>query len=343
MIIAHINFAKGFRGGERQTALLIQELSFRGYSQKLIVRQHSELIERLNQTKNLEIIQLSKPYAFHLSFIKDSDILHAHETKGAQFCFFAHLFYRLPYLVTRRVDKPVKKNFFNKSIYENSFYTIALSSAIKRRIQQISKKINIKIIPSAYSVIQSDNEKNSLLKTRFSNKFIIGNIGELDNSDKGQFYLIEAMKNIQQKYPNIHLILLGRGKDKEKYQEQSKNLNNITFEGFVNNVPDYISLFDAFIFPSLSEGLGSILFDVIQNKVPIGASNVGGIPDIISDNQTGLLFPPKNSKAIFDTIEKLYLSKELRDKFSQNAYSKIEYFSPQVMAERYISLYDTIK
>jgi len=340
MKITHINFAKGFRGGERQTVLLIQELSSRGYEQKLIVREKSEIIKRLHQIKNLKIIQLSKPYAFFLSSIKDSDILHAHETKGAQFCFFAYLMYNIPYIITRRVDNSIKKNLFNQKIYEKSRYTIALSKAIKKETLKISQKINIEIIPSAYSSIQVDNKKAQQLKKRFSNKFVIGNIGELDNAHKGQFYLIEAMKKIEKKYPNIHLILLGKGKDKEKYQEQAKTLNNITFEGFVDNVPDYISCFDAFIFPSLHEGLGSILFDVIQRKVPIGASNVGGIPDIIEDNKNGLLFPPKKSEAIFDTIEKLYTSKALRERLTSNAYANIENFSYQTMTDRYITLYE---
>jgi len=342
-IIVHVNFAKGFRGGESQTQLLIEELSSRGYKQKLIVRKHSELANRMESTVNLEIIKLKKPYAFHLTSIKDASILHAHETKAAQFCFFANLFYKIPYIITRRVDNPIKQNLFNKKVYENALYTAILSQAIKKETLKVSNDINLVIVPDAYHKLASNPTEVALLQKRFSKKFIIGHIGELDNDHKGQFYLIEAMKSIQEKYADIHLILLGKGKDKKNFEEQSKELNNITFEGFVSNVADYIECFDLFIFPSLHEGMGSSLFDVMQKHVAIGASNVGGIPDIIEHNVNGLLFPPKDSEAIFKTIEKLYLSSELRERLSTNAFKNIENFSYELMADRYIELYKSAK
>ncbi|MCW9026649.1 MAG: glycosyltransferase family 4 protein, partial [Thiovulaceae bacterium] len=282
-MITHLNFAKGFRGGERQTMLLIQELSVRGYKQKVITRVESELANRLEGTKNLEIIRISKPYFFNLFKVKNDSLLHAHETKAAQFAFFAKMFLKIPYIVTRRVDNPIKNNFFNKKIYENASVCISLSNAIKDEILKITSDANIKIIPSAYSKLSIDENQAKVIKDRFKDKFLLGNIGELDNTHKGQFYLLEAMKKLQVEYPDIHLILLGRGKDEQKYKEQVKDLSNVTFEGFVDNVGDYIKCLDLFVFPSLNEGLGSILFDIMQAKVPIVASNVGGIPDIVTD------------------------------------------------------------
>ena len=338
--IVHLNFAKGYRGGERQTQLLIEELSRRGFQQKIFTRKNSPLAQRLNDVKNLEIISVSKPYVLHMPNSKEAHMVHAHETKAAQVAYFIHLRYKIPYLVTRRVNNPIKNNFFNQNIYNNSKYTVVLSNAIKETTLKLSKQINIKIIPSAYTQLVTHPEKIKQIKKRFKNKFLIGHIGELDNSDKGQYYLIEAMKKLQTNYPNIHLILLGKGKDKDKYEEQAKELTNINFEGFVDNVGDYISCFDLFVFPSLNEGLGSILLDVIQAKVPIVASNVGGIPDIIQHKENGLLFSPKNSQAIAQAIEELYHSKSKRVSLSENAYKNIENYSFSTMTDKYIELYE---
>jgi glycosyltransferase involved in cell wall biosynthesis len=214
-----------------------------------------------------------------------------------------------------------------------------LSNAIKKTIEQITNKATIKVIPSAYSKLSVNHNNINKIKQRFQNKFLIGNIGELDNKHKGQYYLIEAMKKLQNTHPNIHLILLGKGIDEQKYKDQSKELSNITFEGFVLNVGDYISCFDLFVFPSLHEGLGSILFDIMQFKVPIIASNVGGIPDIIQDNQNGILVPPKNSDAIYEAIVKLYNNKDLREKLANCALADIENYSFENMTNRYLELY----
>jgi glycosyltransferase involved in cell wall biosynthesis len=338
-LLTHINFAKGFRGGERQTQLLIEELSNRGYHQQIVTRKNSELANRLNGLKNLKIIKISKPYILHISKVKNSSLIHAHETKGAQFAYCANLTYKIPYMVTRRVDNPIKNNFFNRAIYQNTMFTVALSNAIKRETLKVSPNANIKIIPSAYSKLVVNDAEVKNISLRFKDKFLIGNIGELDNNHKGQYYLIEAMKKLALKYPEIHLILLGRGKDEQNYKEQAKDLKNITFEGFVDNVGDYISCFDMFVFPSLNEGLGSILFDIMQANVPIIASNVGGIPDIITHEKNGILVEPKNSEAIFDTIEKLYLDKNTRDKLATEAFMSVDNYSYQKMCDRYEDIY----
>lgn len=340
--IYHLNFAKGFRGGERQTLLLLEELSKRGHFQILITRKDSELAYRARDIKNLTIKKIPKPYIFNLGIVKDAKVLHAHETKAAQFVYFANKLFQVPYIITRRVDNPIKNNFLNKKIYENSHTTITLSRAIKKETLKVAPKSNIKIIPSAYTRFYINEKKVKSIKKRFADKFLVGNIGELENIHKGQYYLIEAAKMIEKKYPEIHFIFLGRGKDEFSYKEQSKGMKNITFEGFVDNVGDYIATFDLFAFPSLNEGLGSILFDVMQQKVPIIASNIGGIPDIVSDNKSALLFETKNSEAIFKDIEKLYLDRNLGENLAAEAYKDIDNFSPKNMADSYEEIYKNI-
>jgi len=337
--IVHLNFAKGYRGGERQTQLLIEALSTRGYRQKIITRENSTLAQRLEGVENLEIVRIKKPYIFSLNQVKDASLLHAHETKAAQVAYFAHLRYKTPYFITRRVNNPISDNFFNKNIYQNASKIIVLSHAIQEKTLQLSKRIDTKVIPSAYTPFNYQSQMVDKIKKRFKGKFLIANIGELNNADKGQHYLIEAMKKLQKSHPNIHLILLGKGKDKEKYQEQAKDLNNITFEGFVDNVGDYIAALELFVFPSLNEGLGSILLDVIQAKVPIIASDVGGIPDIIEHEHTGILIEPKNADAIYQAIVKLYNDPAQRKNLANEAYKTIENYSIESMTDKYEALY----
>lgn len=339
-MITHINFAKGFRGGERQTLLLIKELSIRGYKQKVLTRKNSELADKLQGIDNLEIIKIPKPYILSLYTTKGSDVIHAHETKGAQFAFFANKILNIAYIITRRVDNKIKNNFFNKKIYEDAKYSVALSNAIKDEIFKISKKANIKIIPSAYSKLEINKQNVKKLKEHFGNRFVLGNIGELDNAHKGQYYLLEAMKKLSLTHPNIILVLLGKGIDELKYKEQVKDLDNVFFEGFVENVGDYIQCFDIFVYPSLHEGLGSILFDVMQSNVAIIASDIGGIPDIIDNNKNGLLVGIKNSEKLYEKILKLYEDKGLRDSLSSRAFSNIDKYSYKEMTNKYIEIYN---
>ncbi|WP_345975126.1 glycosyltransferase family 4 protein [Sulfurimonas sp. HSL3-7] len=343
MWIAHANFAKGFRGGERQTQLLIEQLAQQGYKQKLLTRIDSELAQRCSHIKHLEIIPLKKPYIFHSSVVKGATLLHAHETKALQFAYFAHLLYNMPYIVTRRVDNPLKTNFLNKKMYAAAFKSVALSKAIENEVLRVSPEAKTAIIPSAFSDITVNEKVSAMIKERFKGKFLIGNVGALVDSHKGQSLLIEAAKGLEKNHPELHFILLGRGEDEEKFKEQAKGLKNITFEGFVDNVNDYISCFDLFLFPSRHEGLGSILLDVMQLNVPVIATDVGGIPDIIKSEYNGLLIPPASAEAIVNSIIDLYKHPEKRALLAAHAKETVKNYSPSAMAKRYIGLYGTVQ
>ena len=337
--ITHVNFAKGFRGGERQTQLLIEQLSIQGYAQTLLTRVNSELAERCKNIKNLIIKTIKKPYIFHLRQVENTSIIHAHETKALQFSYAASLFYKIPFIVTRRVDNPLKTNFLNTKMYQAAFRSVALSNAIEKEILRVSPAANTKIIPSAFSDAKVNIKEASHIKSRFKEKFLVGNVGALVDSHKGQSFLIEAAKELEQTHPDIHFILLGRGEDEAKFKVQAKGLTNITFEGFVDNVNDYISCFDLFVFPSRHEGLGSILFDVMQLNVPIIATKVGGIPDIIHDGVNGILIPPLSKSSISDKIKYLHQHPEVSESLVINARNGVTTFSPENMAKRYIKLY----
>jgi glycosyltransferase involved in cell wall biosynthesis len=339
IIITHLNFAKGFRGGERQTQLLIEKLSLNGWNQILIVRQISELGQRCQEIQNLTIIEIPKPYLFSLSKIKTATLLHAHETKAAQFALIANLVYRIPYIVTRRVDNPLKSNFFNRLIYTRATPCVALSRAIKEEILKISPHSSVVIIPSAYTEFTTDNDAVQRIKNRFIRKFLVGHVGALDDQHKGQSTIIEAARYLEKTIPNLHFLLIGGGDDEALLKEKAKHLTNITFEGFVNNVGDYLEALELFVFPSNNEGLGSILFDVMRSETPIIASNVGGIPDIIKDGYNGFLIPPRDPTALIDAIIQLYGDEDVRKKIVDNALHELLHFSPDSMRLSYENLY----
>lgn len=338
--IAHINFAKGFRGGERQTLLLISSLAKLGIKQKILLRKNSSLIERLENIKNLQIIPVSKPYIFHFSLIKDVTLLHAHETKAAQFAFFCHQLLKIPYIVTRRVDNPIKNNLLNKYIYQKAFRTVALSQAIKKEILNISNNAKIDVIPSAFTPITPNKKKVEALKEKYKDYFVIGHIGALDDKQKGQSVLIQTAKKLEKTHPNIIILFVGGGEDETYLKNLAKERKNIQFIGFINNVEDYIAIFDLFVFPSNNEGLGSILLDIFYGGVAIIATKVGGIIDIIHHNENGLLIDPKNNSQLYDAIIKLYNDPKLRQKFIQQSQYKLKEYSVDTMTSKYLSLYN---
>ena len=317
-------------------------MSARGYVQALLVRRGSELGRRCRSIAGLTVIEIGKPYVFHLGRLRGAALLHAHETKAAQFALFGKMFLGVPYIVTRRVDHAITNNAFNRKLYAAAAQCIALSGAIKNEILKLIPNCEITIIPSAWSRLRFDEANVAVLKKRFAGKFVVGHIGALVDAHKGQAVLIEAARLLEETYPGIRFILLGSGSDETALKAQAEGLGNLIFEGFVDNVGDYLESFDLFAFPSRYEGLGSILFDAMQFDVPIVASNVGGIPDIIRDGENGLLVPAGDASALAKAIERLYRDPALRDTLAANARLQRDAYSPDAMADHYETCYQTL-
>ena len=340
--VAHINLAKGFRGGERQTAILIEELAQFGFSQTIIYRDDSfrglaqYLLKR--SIPNLEFVKIAKPYFLHIFKFKGYDIIHAHEAKAYQLAYLINKVLNIPYIITRRVQFTPKRNIFNLAIYRNAKIVIALSSAIKRDVEKLDKDLNIEIIPSAF--YYDKNLNREILPISVQNKKIIGHIGAVVNHHKGQCTILESAKLLSKKRDDIHFVLIGDGVDLEMCKSKSKELNNISFLGFLDNPQRFIYNFDIFIFPSNHEGLGSTLLDVMKEGIPIIASKVGGIVDIIEDGVNGYLIEPRNSIELSKKIEELIDDEVIKNRFLQNNIERVKQFSPKQMAEKYQMIYN---
>jgi glycosyltransferase involved in cell wall biosynthesis len=99
---------------------------------------------------------------------------------------------------------------------------------------------------------------------------------------------------------------------------------------------------DLFVFPSNYEGLGSTLLDAMGFEVPIIASAVGGIPDIITHGKNGYLVSPGDTQAIIQAIEHLYHNPELRQRLASGSKSQLSAYSPEKMVKRYRELYRSV-
>lgn len=341
MKIAHINMAGGFRGGERQTQLLIRALAARQEIAQLFVgRRHSELGRRLEaQIPELEIVSTGRPYWLGSTHVRSADLLHVHEGKAAHFGYMASRRFGIPYVITRRVPNLPKNNPFTRRVYRCAARVVAISTAIRERMLEYDETLNIDVIPSMMSPLTIDHKEAGRIRARFQGKYLVGHIGALVNHHKGQQYIIECARKLMHTHPDIQFLLLGNGKDEAMLKDMAAGLSNIHFEGFVDNVGDYISAFDLFVFPSLEEGLGSILLDVMNAGVPIVASDVDGIPELIKDGKTGLLVPPANANRLGDAILSIYRDSRAGTELAQQAKQFVASFTPEGLAQRYVSLY----
>jgi glycosyltransferase involved in cell wall biosynthesis len=173
-------------------------------------------------------------------------------------------------------------------------------------------------------------------KERSSNTILF--LGRLER-EKGIFELVDSVAKIRAEFPNTKLQFAGCG-DVDGIRDRAKQLGigeNVEFLGWVSGTAKTSALAEAaiFVLPSYSEGLPIGLLEAMAASLPIVATAVGGIPDLVTDGTSGLLVQPKDPDALAGALLNLLRDPSLRARLGNEARRQIEerYASARVMPQ----------
>ncbi len=337
--LCHINLAKGYRGGERQAELLIRELAAMGVRQHLLIRPGNPLRQRCASVDGLTISEASGRSLGAAWLARSYDLLHAHEAQAFYAAVLANLAFAKPYVLTRRVPNPQRPSWARRMTYGRAGRLVGVSSAVADNVHQLYPDIEVTVVPDAHAGLGADPANVADIRERYPGKSLIGHIGAVDDSHKGQRTLIAAARQAAVTRPGWHFILCGDGKDEEVLRAETVDLENVTFTGFVDKPGDYLGSFDVFAFPSNFEALGSSLLDAMHFGLPIVATRVGGIPEVVEDGVNGWLIDRGDAKAMFDKIEQLLTHADERERMARANREKASQFGAAVMTRAYLDIY----
>jgi glycosyltransferase involved in cell wall biosynthesis len=341
--IVHVNLSKSFRGGERQTELLVRGLAGRGHPQRLVARAGAPLAERLVDLKALDIRRVGGLVAAARACGRDAAVLHVHEGRAPLVARGAQLLGRTPYLITRRVPKPLKRNPFTRHLYRRAARVVAISHAVAASLTEYDPELRVDIIPSALAHLAADPDALAALRARYAGRFVVGLVGALVIHHKGQDLLIEVARRVEFAHPEILFVLVGEGEDAERLRALASGLRNVEFAGFVEDIGTWLELFDVLTLPSRHEGLGSVLLDAMDHGKAIVATRVGGIPELVSEGENGLLVTPDSVDALEHAILTLYRDRARLAAMGERSRARAGQFTPALMTERYLELYRRVQ
>ena len=337
-VVCHINVARGYRGGERQTELLIRELASRGVSQAIVCRRSQPLGARLRDV-DIDIREVSgNPLGVAIASGR-AEILHVHEGRSAYAAWLRHRIAGTPYIVTRRVNNPIRDHRWAHLTYRGAAVVAAVAPQVADIVSEFDPGISVRVVHSGSSGLRADAAVVEQIRSRWPGKFVVGHVGALDNAQKGQEYIINVARICAQQYPELFFVLVGGGDDEAQLRELAGGLTNIAFTGFVENVGDYLGAFDLFILPSNREGIGSILFDAMEQQLAIVASRVGGVPDIVHHDENGFLIDPASPDQLLDAIIRLRNDAATRKRFGEAGQRIAAGFTAGAMCEKYLEIY----
>jgi len=217
----------------------------------------------------------------------------------------------------------------------------------------VAKSNNISVIHSGVdltcfnrSKMESNPKRDELAIPPDS--LVVGYVGWLIPI-KGVTYLVNAMAEVVQRHPNSLLVLVGKGDEKGeeeiKLRERVASLglaDRVRFLGWRPDVDEIMSCFDIFVLPSLNEGMGRVLVEAMSAGLPIVASRVGGIPDLVTHGENGLLVPPANAGALEQAISDLLSDKARRKHMGEIGKKMCRPYSVEAMVEKIDDLYSRL-
>lgn len=231
----------------------------------------------------------------------------------------------------------------NKKLYQSQkAVPVALTELVRQTIVEVYG-LNENSIPT---ILNGSDVRRFVPKTYYepqNGEICIINVAAFTQA-KNHECSVETFAKLHQKYPNTRLMFAGTGDKMEAIKSMAEQLgvaDSIDFFGSVDNIADVLSKSDIFILPSTYEGMPISIIEAMASGLPVVASRVGGVPDMIDDGKDGILIDP-TVDSLYSALETLINDQALRENLGKQARIKSETMSSIAMAENYLKLYNQI-
>ncbi len=329
--ILHTNFHRGWGGQSNRILMECKGLAGRGHRVALAVPEGSALAQRAREAglETHDRFRFSRGFrpwdlSRDLSRLQELfrrhhfDIIHTHGSQDSWAVTLALFGFPPRPIVLRSKHNvfPIRDHFFNRLYYGRwTDGIVCSSSAILEYCasKPYLRRENLAIIPAAVESRWFEPNNRSLREEwGVRDRWVAGIAGRL-RPEKGHCHLIAALPAVIAEIPNFALVIVGSGSLEGELRRQVRELNldpYVIFAGFRSDMPRVLAALDLFVMPSISEGLGTAALEAGAAGVPIVASNVGGIPEVVADGERGLLVEPACPEALARAILRFHADRD---------------------------------
>lgn len=337
MKIVQVLYYPGQGGAERVVYLLAKEAIKDGQEVEFIFGKEGPLVERVQGLGcKIHFIKMRSPFdlraiwnLYKLFKNIKPDVIHTHFLRenflsivAGRMCGIKAIFSS----VHRIEPKTSIQRWFNRAYSHGLTSFIAVSNATEEYLLKEGIKQNkIKMI---YNGIELPNK---VTRATPSNTFTVGFVGRLAPV-KNVSLLVGAVSIIKDK--DINVLIVGDGSEKESLETQVKKAyltDTIEFMGHLENLSGVYGKIDTLVCPSERETFGLAPLEAMSYGIPVIASNIDGLTEIVKDEENGLLFESGNVEELAKKIDKLLDDPVLWKKLSTNAFRSAQNFSSQKM------------
>jgi glycosyltransferase involved in cell wall biosynthesis len=354
--VLHVDTERGWRGGERQAFWLACELDHRGHCSIVAARAGEPLAVRCRAAGLATVdcapaSELDPLAAWRLRRIirgERIDIVHAHTAHAVAVAALATVGSKVPLVVARRVDFPLRENAGTKLKYGRAAVIVAISHAVARVLERGGiEPARIRVVPDGVdvhrTVVAAPPEVLTSLGVARGAPLVVQVAQLVGHKDPLTF--VRAMAHVRERVPAVQGLLVGDGSlrsDVEREIRASGLADVVHLAGYRTDADALLAAADVACLSSSEEGMGSVLLDALAFGRPIAATRAGGIPEVIIDGESGLLAPVRDPGGLAAAIIALLTNDALRARLSANAPARAAEFSVERMTDRTIDVYESV-
>jgi glycosyltransferase involved in cell wall biosynthesis len=225
--------------------------------------------------------------------------------------------------------------------------TVAVSEAVAKRLRDAGvAAASIRIITNGIDVEEFSRGQPSLCADLRPNERLVGLVGRLA-PEKGIQYFLEAVPIVLRSYPEVRFVVIGDGPERQNLARTARALGieeTVRFAGKLQVMPGVYASLDILVSSSLWEGLPMTILEALAAAIPVIATAVGAVPMVVLHEQTGLLVPAADAKALAGGIIRLLQDCELRERLADQGNQLVrQQFSAETMTTQYLRLYNELR
>jgi len=349
--ILFIDTEKVWRGGQDQLFSLMTGLRKGGHEVCLVAVPDAALAHKAMEG-GLRVVPLSIRKSYDLPafyrlqrLLRDEsfDIIHFNTPRAVFLGTMVSRWRGVPVrIISRRVNFPFRSGWLSRFKYNFGIdHIITVSHSILETLLEAGldpQKVSVVyegIDLADFDLVQPDSDLPLDRK-------LIGTVSHL-SEEKGHRFLIEAARRVCAAHPEALFVIVGDGpllKSLISLRDRLGLSKQIMFVGFREQPIALLKRFDIFVLPSLSEGLSSAIMAAMACSLPVVATRVGGIPELVSDEETGLLVQPADSIDLATAIKALLNQPRRAALFGRAGRERIrEHFRIEVKLEQTLGIY----
>ena len=338
MRIIHVNLASSLSGGEYQTLALMAGLRDAGVKQWLVHRRGSR-VGALAMEQGLRTITASRALISRGAICWQKPvILHAHDGRAGHWSKIGATLHSVPYLVTRRTHTIPSDRRWTHLVYSDACRVACVSNAVARGLQAYDATLSSCVVHDGVVGFSSNADHAEKLHKAHSGQLIIAQIGRLA-VEKEVGLTLEVARRLAAKKLPLQFWILGDGQLRDKLRAAAEDLDNVKFFDHRDDIGDFLAAADVLIHPASYEAFGSVIVEAMQHGVAVIASQVGGIPEVVIDKQTGYLVASGDVNGFCSALEELYSKPELLARMAAAGRVRAQSFSLAIMTDSYLELY----